>query len=110
MANPPDPLNPLQQLADTTNLTDTTTDDLYTRDQAIKDTLNRIPNLQRDLAQARQAIAAELRNNRQQSWGAMAKGYGVSRTRAQQMVSGDSANASQRRARADTEAEQPEDS
>ncbi|MFI6228683.1 hypothetical protein ACIBCR_15380 [Micromonospora echinospora] len=96
MANP---LDPLRQLADPADLATTPTDDLYDLDRNIKEAIEAIPNLQHQLAEKRRAIARELRHNRQQSWGKMAAGYGVSRTRAIQMVEGSSANAGQRRAR-----------
>ncbi len=102
MANP---LDPLRQLANTTNLHQHTTDDLYERDRQLKAAIEDIPNLLHDLAEARRTIARELRTERGQTWGQMAKGYGVSRTRATQMVSGDSTNAGQRRARAAREAQ-----
>jgi DNA-directed RNA polymerase sigma subunit (sigma70/sigma32) len=104
MANP---LDPLHQLATTNDLTNHTDDQLYQRDRDIRHALEQLPALQRQLAQARQAIANELRANRKRSWGAIAKGYGVSRTRIQQIVGGDTANAAQRRQRAQRE-EDPE--
>lgn len=94
-----DPLAPLRQLADPTDLTTTPTNDLYQLDRAIKTAIEAIPHLQHDLAEKRRAIARELRHSRHESWGKMAKGYGVSRTRAVQMVDGESVNAGQRRSR-----------
>ncbi len=100
------PLDPLHQLADTTNLPNLTNEQLYDRDRQLRATLNDLPSIAKQLREARQTIARELRTSRKLSWGTIATGYGVSRTRIQQLVQGD--DAAQRRERAQPSADDPD--
>jgi DNA-directed RNA polymerase sigma subunit (sigma70/sigma32) len=96
----PNPLDPLRRLATTTDLTTTSEDDLYKHDQKLRAVLDELPQVQREITRARQAIAAELHTNRRRSLAQIAEKYGVTRARVQQLLRGDTTNASRRRAQA----------